>query len=97
MLVFLYSGLNHVNIPGRSRDGIGVPDPRSGTGWYSVSRALSFSVEGEASLLLFPLVWLCVGAVYVLNVGAWLGAGTYLRSQRKQPLRRVTPKGREAD
>jgi len=30
---FLYSGLNHaVNISGRSCDGIGVPDPRCGTG-----------------------------------------------------------------
>jgi hypothetical protein len=29
----LYSGLNHVvNIPGQSRHGIGVPDPRCGTG-----------------------------------------------------------------
>jgi len=32
MLIF-YIGLNHVVIiPGWSHDGIGVPDPRSGTG-----------------------------------------------------------------
>jgi hypothetical protein len=30
---YLYGGMNHiVNIPGRSCDSIGVPDPRCGTG-----------------------------------------------------------------
>jgi hypothetical protein len=51
-------------VPGRSRDGMGVPDPRCGTGWDSVSWALSFSMEGEASLLHVPLVWLCVELCY---------------------------------
>jgi len=61
---FLYSGLKlSVNISGRSCDGMGVSDPRCGTGCDSVSWVLSFSMEGEASLLLLPLVGLWVGAV----------------------------------
>jgi len=78
MLVFLYSGLNHiVKILGLSHDSIGVPVPRCRTGWDSVLWVLS---QGRAKLVCFPSlrcdsVW---GLFYALNVGAQWGAGNVL-------------------
>ena len=78
MLVFLYSGLNHiVKILGLSHDSIGVPDPRCRTGWDSVLWVLS---HWRAKLVCFPSlrcdsVW---GLFYALNVVAQWVAGNVL-------------------